>query len=56
MIDIIKINEIIVPIKINIPMKEKTIIKNVSLGSVMLHTSCFDEFISDVDDLSLHRS
>jgi hypothetical protein len=52
-IDIIKINEIIVPIKINIAMKEKTIIKNLSLGSVMLYTSCLDEFISNARDLSI---
>ena len=42
----------IAPIKINTAIKEKTVIKNVSLGSVTVSTSSIDEFTCDDNDLS----
>jgi hypothetical protein len=54
-IDIIKINDRIVPIKINTAMKEKTTIKNVSLGSVVFSINSIDEFIFDDNHLLIHR-
>lgn len=45
----------IVPIKIDTPIKEKTAIKNVSLGSIMVSTSSIDEFIVHDNELSACR-
>jgi hypothetical protein len=45
MMDMIKISDMIVPIKINTPMKEKEIRKNISLGSDTISTNSIDEFI-----------
>jgi hypothetical protein len=56
LIFIIIINEIIEPIKIKIVIKEKTVIKNISLGTVAVSTSPVDEFISGDNDSSVYLS
>jgi hypothetical protein len=56
LIFIIITNDIIEPIKIKIAIKEKTVIKNISLGTVAISTSPIDEFISGDNDLSVYLS